>query len=324
MTKESSNKALVLGITGNFGRAHARALLADGWQVNLLVRDLKKLKDDALVDDVNVTLFPGDAMNLENILTAGEGCQVIIHGVNMAYDLWPKLMPQITNNILTAAKQLEATILFAGNIYNFSPDDGPMYDEQSPQHPITKKGAFRKKLEQDMAHFARTQAVQVIVLRAGDYWGPESSESSMFKYLVLDNVTKGKIWLAGRDDRQHCWAYLPDLAKIGVEILKRRGELNLFETFHSKGHELTGRQMTTAVEQVLGKSLKIGKFPWMLIKILGIFNATLREMLELRFMHNTSQSLNQNKLKNLLKEIPRTELNIALETVFKAHNIEIN
>lgn len=317
-------KVLILGVTGNFGRAQAQALLDDGWHIHLLLRDLNKFKYDAMVGHKNVTLFNGDAMNMDDLLAAGQGCEAIVHGINMPYDKWPELMPTITQNILQAAKALSATILFAGNIYVFSPDDGPIYNEQSAQNPITKKGAFRKRLEQDMAHFAQTQGVQVIILRAGDYWGPQSSDSSFFKYLVLDNVPKGKIWLSGAEDKKHAWAYLPDLGKIGTALLNRRSELDLFEIFHSAGHDLTGMEMVDAVEQVVGKKLKLGKLPWGMIRIIGIFNKAMREMLELRFMANVSQSLNQDKLLALLGDVPQTPINEALAETFKAHGIDAN
>ncbi|MBL1419635.1 MAG: NAD(P)H-binding protein [Alphaproteobacteria bacterium] len=315
-------KALILGVTGNFGRAQAQALLDDGWQVHLLLRDLDKFKHDAMLKNVNVTLFKGNAMNMDDLLAAGKDCEVIVHGINMPYDKWAELMPEITNNVMQAAKTLNATILFAGNIYNFSPDDGSVYDEQSAQNPITKKGGFRKQLEQSMAHFAQTQGVQIIVLRAGDYWGPGSSDSSFFKYLVLDNVPKGKIWLSGAKDKKHAWAYLPDLGKIGAALLEKRKELDLFEVFHSAGHDLTGMEMVDAVRQVTGNQLKIGKFPWGMIRIIGIFNKAFREMLELRFMANVAQSLNQDKLEALLGDVPHTPLSDALAVTFKAHGID--
>lgn len=322
MTKEMKKKVLILGVTGNFGRAQAQALLDDGWRLNLLLRSPDKFSQDPLVGNVNVTVFKGDAMNMDDLLLAGQDCQVIIHGVSVPYDLWPSIMPIITDNVMKAAKILNATILFAGNIYNFGPKDGPIYNEQSPQNPITKKGEFRKKLEQDMAHFAQTQGVQIIVLRAGDYWGPASSDSSFFKYLILDKIAKGNVSLAGRDDKKHAWAYLPDLGKIGAKILANRDELNLFEIFHSEGHDLTMNEMIMSVEKTVGKTLKRGKFPWFIIKIIGVFNKAMREMLELRFMSEVAQSLNQDKLQSLLGDVPHTPLDQALKATFKYHKID--
>lgn len=322
MTNSKIKKALILGVTGNFGKAQAQALLNDGWEINLLIRDVAKFNDHDMINDTRVTLVKGDASKHDDIVIAGQGCSAIVHGVNVAYDLWQSLMPKINQNVMQAAKQLNATILFAGNIYNFSPDDGPVYHEQSAQNPITKKGAFRKQLEQDMAHFAQTQGVQIIILRAGDYWGPDSSASSLFKYLVLDNITKGKIWLSGRDDKKHAWSYLPDLGKIGVALLNKRDALSLFEIFHSEGNDLTMDEMIVAVENVVGKKLKRGKFPWWMIRMLGVFNKTMKEMLELRFMSDVAQSLNQDKLTDFLGDVPKTPLNEALKITFAFYNIK--
>lgn len=315
-------KALILGVTGNFGKAQAQALLDDGYQLNLLLRTPEKFADDPIASHKKVTIFKGDAMNMDDLLMAGAGCGVIVHGVNMSYELWTELMPPITDNIMQAAKRLSATILFAGNIYNFSPDDGPIYDEQSPQNPITRKGAFRKRLEQDMAHFAQTQGVQIIILRAGNYWGPGSSDSSMFKHLVLNNVPKGKIWVMGAKDTKQAWAYLPDLGRIGVELLNRRAELDIFEIFHSQGHDLTAQEMFNASETALGKKLKMDKFPWGFIRIMALFNKGMAELFELRFMSSVNQSLNQKKLAALLGKVPHTPLVKALQTTFKAHGVD--
>ncbi len=321
MNEKTIKKVLILGATGNFGRAHAEALLDDGWQLNILLREPNKLKSDTIRNHSNVALFKGDALNKGDLLKAGKDCSVIIHGINMPYNLWETLMPKITQNIMEAAKTLSATILFPGNIYNYSPNDGVVYHEQSPQNPVSKKGKFRKQLEQDMAHFAQIQGVQIIILRAGDYWGADSSDSSFFKYLISDNLPKGKILYAGANDKKHAWAYLPDLGKTGVAILNQRESLNLFEIFHFTGNDLTMDEMASAVEKAYGKKLKRGKFPWAIIKIIGFFNKAMYEMLELRFMGSVAQSLDENKLTELLGDVPKTPLDKALKTTFEVKKL---
>lgn len=80
------------------------------------------------------------------------------------------------DNTVAAAKAVGARIVLPGTIYNFGPDTFPEITEESPQHPTSVKGAIRVEMERRL-QVAAGQGVPVIIVRAGDYFGPHADSS---------------------------------------------------------------------------------------------------------------------------------------------------
>lgn len=55
-------------------------------------------------------------------------------------------MPMLDNTIVAATAEA-ATIVLPGTVYNYGPDAFPILTEESPQHPMTRKGAIRVEME---------------------------------------------------------------------------------------------------------------------------------------------------------------------------------
>jgi nucleoside-diphosphate-sugar epimerase len=71
----------------------------------------------------------------------------------------------------SAAQACRARIFFPGAVYNFGPDAFPLLAEDAPQRPQTRKGAIRVEMETSL-RAAAEQGVRVLILRAGDWFGP--------------------------------------------------------------------------------------------------------------------------------------------------------
>jgi nucleoside-diphosphate-sugar epimerase len=165
--------ALILGVTGSFGGAVARALGERGVALRVLAR--RPGKFDASLPGMDWR--SGDAMNEGDVIAAAEGADIIVHAVNPpAYKNWKSLALPMLENTIAAARAAGARILFPGTVYNFGPDAGAVVDEASPQHPQTRKGQIRVRMEQALAR-ASEEGVGVTILRAGDYFGAEKSNS---------------------------------------------------------------------------------------------------------------------------------------------------
>jgi len=66
-----TQKILVLGSTGMFGKPTANQLKADGFQVRLIVRDTEKAKE---IFDDGFEIVPGDVTDLNSLEKAMQGC----------------------------------------------------------------------------------------------------------------------------------------------------------------------------------------------------------------------------------------------------------
>lgn len=142
---ERKATALVLGATGGIGGAVARALLARGWQVRALTR---RAPQEMARRRPEIEWVSGDAMDAGAVLAAAQGASLIVHAVNPpGYRDWEKRSLPMLENTIAAARAVGARILFPGTIYNYGPDALPELTEDSPQHPVTGKGAVRVSME---------------------------------------------------------------------------------------------------------------------------------------------------------------------------------
>ena len=310
----TNNNVLVLGATGGIGGEVARQLRDTGWQVRALKRGAAKSgerKD-------GITWLSGDALNRQDVLEAAQGCSVIVHAVNPpGYRRWSQLVLPMVDNTIAAAIAQRATIVLPGAVYNYGPDAFPVVTENSPQHPATRKGAIRVKLEQHLFEASRRGA-RVLIVRAGDFFGPRAGNSWFSQGLVKPARPVKTVSCPGGRGIGHQWSYLPDVARTMVELLARREMLDPFASFHMAGHwDADGTQMSAAIRRVVsrhtGGEPRVVAFPWWLVTLASPFVATFREMREMRYLWRTPLRMQNAQLTAVLGHEPHTPLEEAIE-----------
>ncbi|TAA11130.1 NAD-dependent epimerase/dehydratase family protein [Pseudoxanthomonas winnipegensis] len=310
----SSNKqALVLGASGGIGGEVARQLRDAGWRVRALKRGL----DTVAEQRDGITWQRGDAMNRDDVLSAARGCRAIVHAVNPpGYRHWAQRVLPMVDNTIAAAIAERATIVLPGTVYNYGPDAFPLIAEDAPQHPTSRKGGIRVEME-DRLHAATTRGARVIVVRAGDFFGPRAGNSWFSQGLVKPGQPVKKILLPGKPGVGHQWAYLPDVARTMVALLGRGETLAPFARFHMAGHwDADGTRMAQAIRTVArrhGQDPAVAAFPWWLTWVLAPFVPTLRELREMRYLWNAPVRLDGRHLAVVLGEEPHTPLEDAVE-----------
>ena len=296
--------ALIIGMTGGIGSAAGRALAAQGFRLRALQRG------SAPRIEAGIEWVKGDAMNAADVAAAARGAQVIVHGANPAgYRNWRGLAIPMLANTIAAARQTGATILFPGNVYNFGADAGAALTEQSAQNPQTRKGAIRVEMEQMLRDASQTGA-RVVIVRAGDFFGPGARGSWFSQGLVKPGKAVRRVTYPGLPDVGHAWAYLPDVAETMARLAVRRAEFSAFEMFHFGGHWLPrGGAMADAICDAAGiDRSRVGAFPWWAIYALSPFVETLREMKEMRYLWQRPVALDNRKLVAVLGSEPHTPL----------------
>ena len=306
--------ALVLGATGGIGGEVARQLRDAGWTV----RALRRGGEQALEQRDGMVWIRGDAMNRADVLSAASGCAVIVHAVNPpGYLRWAELVLPMLDNTIAAAQANGATIVLPGTVYNFGPSAFPMLREDSPQEPLTRKGAIRVELEQRL-RTASSKGCKAIIVRAGDFFGPKVGNSWFSQGLVKPNLPVKAVLLPGKRGVGHQWSYLPDVARTIVELVQRRDTLEPFAAFHMQGHwDADGTQMAAAISRVVtrrgGAKPAVRALPWWLIALASPFVATLRELREMRYLWNIPLAMDNAKLVATLGHEPHTPLDEAVE-----------
>jgi len=304
--------ALVIGATGGIGGETARALLARGWKVRALHRRPERIAKSAV--DPRIEWVKGDAMDAPSVIATARGVSVIAHGANPpGYKNWRGLALPMLESTIAAAREVGARIVFPGTVYNFGPEVLPRVREDAAQNPRTKKGAIRVAMERRL----RESGVPVLIVRAGDFFGPHTTNNSWFGQIVRPG---GWFTYPAKPNVGHAWAYLPDLACTIALLLERASELERFAVFHFRGHYFDrGVEIVEAARHVAhADNARIWAFPWFVIYMLAPFVETFRELLEMRWVWRESLELVNDKLVAFLGEEPHTRLDEALDATMLA------
>jgi nucleoside-diphosphate-sugar epimerase len=308
MSTSTDRIALVVGAAGGIGGETAAALARHGWSVRGLTRRPQP-------PSAGVEWVAGDAMNAADVLRAAQGASLIVHAANPpGYRDWDKLVLPMLDNTIAAAKAVKARIVLPGTVYNFGADAFPTLRESSPQHPSTRKGAIRVAMEQRLKA-AADGGTPVLIVRAGDFFGPRTTSNSYFSAaMVRPGAPVKRIVDPARRGASHAWAYLPDVGETIARLIDRQSELADFEVFHFAGHQLAAGEMAAAIRRATGKPrLRAWPFPWPLIVALQPFVRLFREMAEMRTLWARSIALDGGKLKAFLgSALPATPLDAAV------------
>ena len=308
--------ALVLGATGGVGGALALALLQRGYRV----RAMHRRADQQIAARPRFEWVSGDAMNAGDVLHAAEGASVIVHGVNPpGYQNWGELVLPMIDNTIAAARVVGARILMPGTIYNFGPDAFPLLVEESNQQPQTVKGRIRVALEQRLER-AAGEGVPVILVRAGDFFGPDAGNNWFAQGLVQPGKPVRFVINPGRKGTGHAWAYLPDVAETFMRLLDRADALPNFARFHMDGfYDHDGMQMAKAIGRAVGRPqiFTLG-FPWRLAGLVRRFVPLLKELHEMRYLWRETIRLDNRALVEFLGEEPRTPIDAAVKATLRS------
>ncbi|TBW36623.1 NAD-dependent epimerase/dehydratase family protein [Siculibacillus lacustris] len=306
-----TRQALVLGATGGIGGEVARRLAARGWAVKALHREPARA---ARAGD-GFDWVQGDATNPADVIGAAAGTSLIVHAVNPpGYRDWERLVVPMVDATIAAAKAAGARILLPGTVYNYGPDVfGAPIGEDAPQTPTTRKGAIRVEMERRLER-AVEAGTPVLIVRAGDFFGPQAANNWFSQGLVKPGRPVTTITRPGAPGIGHQWAYLPDVAETMVRLVERPQGLAPFARFHMEGHwDADGEAMIAAIARAVAPAKpKISAFPWWLVGLARPAVAIFRELHEMHYLWKTPVRLDNAALVAALGAEPRTPLDTAV------------
>ena len=125
--------------------------------------------------------------------------------------------------------------------------------------------------------------LDVTTARASDYFGPRGTSQSPFGDQVIGRVLAGKsAQVIGDPDQPHSYTYTVDAARTLAALGTRQDVSG--EIFHvPNAPALTTRQIIDQIGEQLGRPIKTSVAPRLLLRVMGLFNPTLRELDEMLY-----------------------------------------
>jgi nucleoside-diphosphate-sugar epimerase len=308
---------LILGARGRFGWAAARAFADAGWRVLGHMRPGAQPPATS-ESDQRVEWLPIDLHDTAALCQAARDAQVVVHALNPTYTnmAWASQAHPMLDAAIEVASQLDATLMFPGNVYNFGVGMPTLLRENTPQLPTTVKGQIRCAMEQRLAQ----SGVRSMVIRAGDFFG--SGQGSWFDQAMVSRLQRGVLTYPGQADVPTAWAYLPDLARTFVAVAERRAALDKFAVLHFAGYSLNRLQWQQVLQDIAraqgwvgpGAQLRVKGMPWPIIRVGAWFNPVWAALMEMRYLWDTPHALDNTRLTALIGPEPHTPLALAAQT----------
>ncbi len=289
---------VVLGATGGVGQALVQALAAQGAQVRAVNRSGR-----ASVP-ASVEVMAADLTNRESTRAACQGATVVYHCAGVPYDQWATYFPVMLDNVIAAVSATGATLVYSDNTYMYAPTAEPLIEE-SRQAPVTRKGKLRKHLAETIIASHAQGQIRATIGRAPDFYGPEVRTSFVGEQFFTAVVAGKRVPWLGKLDVPHALSFVEDFAR-GLIVLGTHEEA-LGQVWHMPtAQALTGRQYIALAGEAAGVPAKPLAVPGLMLRVLGLTNAVLRESVELLYEFNEPLLIDGSKYTRAFGEIPTT------------------
>ena len=191
-----SDVALVTGASGFVGSAVARALVARGLKVKVLMRPTASR---ANIDGLDVEPVTGDMRDAESMARAMDGARYLFH-VAADYRLWARDPNEIERNNLEGARATMRAALKAGvervvytsSVAALKPGNGIAVDETSRHTPDSVIGAYkRSKLvaEREVERMIAEEKLPAVIVAPSTPIGPRDIKPTPTGRVIVEAAT---------------------------------------------------------------------------------------------------------------------------------------
>jgi nucleoside-diphosphate-sugar epimerase len=272
----SEDRLHVVFGAGQVGRALTARLAGLG----LAVRVVSRTRPSGLLDGVDWRA--ADATDPDAATAAAVGASVVYQCLNAPYTKWPERFPPLQRGVLSAAERNGALLVTLENIYGYGPTGSKPMTEDLPLAAATVKGRTRAAMTQELLAAAEAGRVRIAIGRASDFFGAGATESSLGERVFGNAVAGKRADFIGNPDLPHTYSYIPDiaaaLATLGTD------ERAVGGVWHLPGPEtVTTREILELVAGDVGHPVGVRSLPKLAVRALGLFNPTIRELVELSY-----------------------------------------
>ena len=255
-----NHKALVTGATGYIGAKLCQRLMADGWQVDVLVRQTGRPLTEALARKVRVHVYDGAAQSVLDAVAIAKP-DVVFHLASLviAEHQSDQITDLINSNLLFGTHLAEACarngvkrFINTGTYWQHYRSDA--YD------PVCLYAATKQAFEDILDFYADAFGMHVITLKLFDIYGPDDPRPKLVNLLVKAMKSGESLGMSPGNqvlDLVHIDDVTRAFEVCAQQLLDSASCHHHARYSVSSGAPLSVRQLVAVLEQVSGKAINV-------------------------------------------------------------------
>jgi nucleoside-diphosphate-sugar epimerase len=297
------NKIALFGAAGAIGQSIAKSVSAQGAPYRVVGRSRDALTAAFGADPLAeiVTWNPDDPASVH---AAATGVDTIVYLVGVNYwqfELHPRLMQQTLDGAIAAGV---TRLVLIGTVYPYGRPRTRPVREDHPRDPHTFKGRMRKAQEDLLLAADAAGKIQAAVLRLPDFYGPGVDKSFLHSAFNAA-VTGGTANMLGPLDLPHEFVFVPDVGPVVARLMSMPNAYG--RVWHLAGAGVTTQQaIVEEIERQTGHRLRVRAAGKTMLRLLGLFNPLMREMVEMHYLLTDPVLMDDSALQELLGPIHKT------------------
>lgn len=293
----------LIGASGSLGKSIARALRQNQQPYRVIGRSEETLRR-SFRDNPQATVCTWNMDDPESVRKALSGVETGIYliGVNYwQFELHPQLMRKTLEGAQAAGMK---NLLLIATVYPYGVPQTERVSEDHPRNPHTFKGKMRKEQEDMVLAAHGIGGLRTASLRVADFYGPGVDKS--FLWSAFEAAKKGKkAQLVGPIDTPHEFVFLPDVGATVAQLIQQEEVWG--SAWNLGGAGVTSmRGMADEIFAQAGHAPKYMVAGKTMLRIGGLFNPMLREMVEMHYLQTSPVILDDSRLDRLLGGVKKT------------------
>jgi nucleoside-diphosphate-sugar epimerase len=310
------SKIALFGAAGAIGNSIDVALREKRQPYRVVGRNRAELDKSFGADPLAdiVTWNPDDPASVR---AACSGVDTLIYLIGVPYDhfeLHPVLMQKTLDGAI--AEGVERFVLI-GTVYPYGRARTAKVTEDHPREPHTFKGRMRKAQEDLLLKAHNEGRIQATILRLPDFYGP-NIEKSFLDSLFKAATRGGKADMVGPIDRPHEFVFVPDVGPLILALAAKPEAYGKWWNFAGPG-AIPQREIATKAFSLAGREPKIRVAGKTMLRIVGLFNPIMRELVEMHYLVTEPVLMDDSALHRLLGTVHKTPYDEGIRLTFEGY-----
>jgi len=293
----------LVGAAGAMGQGVARALVARGRPFRVIGRSARALESSfgATPGVARATWNPDDEASVR---AAVRGLDTLVYLVGVPYDRFAQHPVVVGQTLAGAIAEGVQRMVLVGTVYPYGAPRTTPVTEDHPREPHTFKGRMRKAQEDLLLEADAAGKIRGTVLRLPDFYGPDIEKSFLHDAFVaaLQGRTAN---LIGPIDTPHEYVFVPDVGPVLLDLADRPEAYGRWWHLGGAG-TISQREFVTKVFAAAGRAPKFRVAGRNLLRVMGLFNPLMRELVEMHYLQTTPVVLDDSALQKLLGPVKKT------------------